>query len=770
MADSHNDLLLGVLHQRERGHADPFGAFWLPQLRAGDVVLQVLPIYTEEQHLGEGALRRALLVHRDRARAGGAVTATTSPSWRPVAELRAVIAGGRIALVLAFEGMEPMGGDLAVLDAFFRLGVRIASMTWNRRTALADGAGENDTGGRLTRLGVAALAHMERTGMILDVSHLSDAGLWHVAELARDGRSSRPTPRAGRSWPTPATCRTTGCAPSPTPAASWASTRYGGFLAARDATVDDFVRHMRHAVDVIGADHVGLGLDFVEDLFALMDPVLGGAPAAGRPAHGARAPAAGGPGRAGTVRWSRRWAPRSPARSRRAPMIDRLARAAADDRDGGRRAGHRCGHRRAVRGRGAGPRSVAWPCWRPESTPAFHTTGRSAAAYIERYGGPAVAPFNPRLVPWFASGGGGRRGPSVARPARHARARGAGIRPDLEHVRGAGRARPRPPWRDAGAVPGHPAGGASAARCSCPGVADLDAAGAVVAFRRLLRERGGVAGHVRGRAGLARVATAAGSVDDRRGTWRRGHRGRTRPAPGRTGSRRSPGCRPSGCSRCAAPSAPSPCPADLGHTRWPMLVDADERFYLKPEPGQFLASPADETPQEPGDPRPDMLDIATALERVRETTTLEARSVSTSWAGLRTFAPDRVLVLGPDPLEPSFVWCAGPGRLRHPVLTGRGARDRVARGPRRAARRRRGGWRRRGRGPARPVPWRAATRQPLKVRLLPPRDALRSEAWARPSFAIDRRTRTAPAGRASRSDRVTSSSAPAPRAARPGCR
>ena len=92
-----------------------------------------------------------------------------------------------------------------------------------------------------------------------------------------------------------------------------------------------------------------------------------------------------------------------------------------------------------------------------------------------------------------------------------------------------------------------------------------------------------------------------------------------------------------------------------------MLVDADERFYLKPEPGHFLASPADETPSEPGDPRPDMLDIATALERVREMTTLEARTVSTSWAGLRTFAPDRRLVLGPDPLEPSFVWCAGQG-------------------------------------------------------------------------------------------------------------
>ena len=274
MADSHNDLLLCVLHQRERGHADPFGDVWLPQLRAGGVVLQVLPVYTEEQHVGEGALRRALLVieaarelaarHRD-----DVAIVETGP------ELRAVIASGRIALVLAFEGMEPVGADLAVLDAFFRLGIRIASFTWNRRTAFADGAGENDTGGRLTRLGVAALAHMERSGMILDVSHLSDAGLWHVAELARKPFvASHSSCRALRSHPR--NLPDEGLRAVAASGGFVGINAYGGFLADEDASVDDYLRHLRHAVDTIGAEHVGLGLDFVDDLFALMDPVLGG--------------------------------------------------------------------------------------------------------------------------------------------------------------------------------------------------------------------------------------------------------------------------------------------------------------------------------------------------------------------------------------------------------------------------------------------------------------------------------------------------------------
>ena len=152
MADSHNDLLLGVLHQRERGHRDPFGEFWLPQLREGDVVLQVLPIYTEEQFVGEGALRRAL---RYIETAAGWPSSTARRRHREDrVRAPAALASGRIALVLAFEGLEPMGADLAVLDAFVRLGVRIASMTWNRRTHARGRRGRERHRGRLTRLGV----------------------------------------------------------------------------------------------------------------------------------------------------------------------------------------------------------------------------------------------------------------------------------------------------------------------------------------------------------------------------------------------------------------------------------------------------------------------------------------------------------------------------------------------------------------------------------------------------------------------------------------
>jgi D-arginine dehydrogenase len=90
-------------------------------------------------------------------------------------------------------------------------------------------------------------------------------------------------------------------------------------------------------------------------------------------------------------------------------------------------------------------------------------------------------------------------------------------------------------------------------------------------------------------------------------------------------------------------------------------MDAAGSFYAEPEPGGLLLSPADETPVAPGDARPAELDVALALDRLREATTLPVRSVRRAWAGLRTFAPDRVPVAGFDPDAPGFYWLVGQG-------------------------------------------------------------------------------------------------------------
>jgi D-arginine dehydrogenase len=75
----------------------------------------------------------------------------------------------------------------------------------------------------------------------------------------------------------------------------------------------------------------------------------------------------------------------------------------------------------------------------------------------------------------------------------------------------------------------------------------------------------------------------------------------------------------------------------------------------------MLCSPADRTPSEPVDARADTLEIARSLDEIREVTTIPARSVRASWAGLRTFSPDENLVIGPDPRVEGFFWLAGQG-------------------------------------------------------------------------------------------------------------
>ncbi|MDP5103660.1 MAG: FAD-binding oxidoreductase, partial [Erythrobacter sp.] len=95
---------------------------------------------------------------------------------------------------------------------------------------------------------------------------------------------------------------------------------------------------------------------------------------------------------------------------------------------------------------------------------------------------------------------------------------------------------------------------------------------------------------------------------------------------------------------------------------WPFTKTVGEGFYLLPEGrGQLLASSMDQTPSLPCDAAAEELDIAIAADRVEQATTLPIRRISHSWAGLRSFAPDELPVIGHAAGAPGFVWCAGQG-------------------------------------------------------------------------------------------------------------
>ncbi len=270
VADCHNDLLLAVRYQRERGIEDPFGQDWLGQLRAGGVRLQVLPVCTEEQFVGEGALRRALLLIEE-ARHLAAVHADEVAIAENGAQIAQIIDSGRIALVLAIEGAEPIGNSLELVDVMARTGIRMCSLSWNRRTMMADGIGERDTGGRLTQLGADAVRRMEQAGIIVDVSHLSEAGFFHLAEVAtKPFIASHSSCRAVQDHPRNLTDDQLAVIAD---AGGFVSLNaFGPFLTGSPQPgIGHFLDHVEHALDRVGVERVGLGTDFIDDVQEIID-------------------------------------------------------------------------------------------------------------------------------------------------------------------------------------------------------------------------------------------------------------------------------------------------------------------------------------------------------------------------------------------------------------------------------------------------------------------------------------------------------------------
>lgn len=102
-------------------------------------------------------------------------------------------------------------------------------------------------------------------------------------------------------------------------------------------------------------------------------------------------------------------------------------------------------------------------------------------------------------------------------------------------------------------------------------------------------------------------------------------------------------------------------PSDVSFSFWPLVIGAREDFYFKPDAGNLLVSPADETPSPPTDAQPEEIDVAIAADRLMSVTSLKVRHIARRWAGLRTFAADKTPVVGFDPEVEGFLWLAGQG-------------------------------------------------------------------------------------------------------------
>ncbi len=102
-------------------------------------------------------------------------------------------------------------------------------------------------------------------------------------------------------------------------------------------------------------------------------------------------------------------------------------------------------------------------------------------------------------------------------------------------------------------------------------------------------------------------------------------------------------------------------PEDCDASSFCLTGDLEETFYLKPDAGKLLLSPADETPSPPCDAQPEELDVAHCVDRIERHFEISVRQIERKWAGLRSFVADKSPVVGWDPEVEGFFWLAGQG-------------------------------------------------------------------------------------------------------------
>jgi membrane dipeptidase len=174
--DLHGDILLDVLERRRNGERQVLFTHHLTPLRTGRVRLQVLPIYIWSEYLPEGALRQAMLMV-DALYQEVAESSSHFALVHTRADLERALSEEKIVLILGFEGADPLGRNVELVHTFYRLGLRVASLTWNRANLYAQGLAE-DTGSGVTSLGTELLSLMDEVGIVLDLTHLSPSSFW----------------------------------------------------------------------------------------------------------------------------------------------------------------------------------------------------------------------------------------------------------------------------------------------------------------------------------------------------------------------------------------------------------------------------------------------------------------------------------------------------------------------------------------------------------------------------------------------------------------
>ena len=265
LVDMHFDLPMDLYEKRnQRGF---LVSHYLPEFEAGDVRVVGAALYIEDRYLPEMGLRVALdQIARLYTEVEAADRFEICKTNKEITRARKA---NQIALLITMEGVEPLGDDLNLLQVFYQLGVRMIGLTHARRNAAGSGgifAASGSSSDGLTSFGREVVQECERLGVIIDLAHINPKGFEEIADFTKrplvvSHTNARKFYDVERNI-SDEQIKIIG--------------QRGGVVGvnailvspnAENATIDRYVDHIEHVINLIGIDHVGIGFDFCEYLF-----------------------------------------------------------------------------------------------------------------------------------------------------------------------------------------------------------------------------------------------------------------------------------------------------------------------------------------------------------------------------------------------------------------------------------------------------------------------------------------------------------------------
>jgi membrane dipeptidase len=269
--DGHFDLLMDVTIQREKGRKKVIETDYCQRFKEGGVNIIVAAIFLDNSHLPEMALRKALnqvsALYEEVQESPDKLMICKNSDDMILAQQ-----SGKIGFMLSLEGAEPIGTDISLLRVFYELGVRNFGLVWSRRNAVGDGSHfspvREGTKGGITDFGVQVIEQAEKLGMMIDVTHLNDEGFWDVMEFSKkpviaSHSNTRALANNMRNL---------------TDEQMKAIASKGGVIGVNAVSIivamdnekshlEQLINHIDYMVNLIGINHVGIGLDLCDDFF-----------------------------------------------------------------------------------------------------------------------------------------------------------------------------------------------------------------------------------------------------------------------------------------------------------------------------------------------------------------------------------------------------------------------------------------------------------------------------------------------------------------------